>query len=717
MREQKVSGLQASFLWPVTGVALWVFLVLAASAAGSPIYQGLKPGESMKSWLVLKPFPIVEAGQSAPDEAAQQRAFAKDWLADQGGEAAVQPRVGAVQDLAAHKLEWQLVDSKADTIDLCEGGASGNFSIAYAWAQVDMPESAKVLLAVRSDDAIKVWLNGKVVHENWIARTIAEDEDVVPVEFQRGTNQLLLKIQNVRGGWGFACRLATAESLADKFVGIALTGDVETLRGWVDHGMDINRPSLLGLTAFQAARLYGQAEAVDFLASRGADIKAEFPPRDKMIDVAFSQLTRTNEAGLAVLVARDGKILFERGYGLGNRARHEPVTPQTKFRIGSITKQFTAAAVLKLQETGKLSVRDPLSKYIPDFPRGGEVTLHHLLTHTSGIHNYTDNPGFYDTVSTPVKPEDLINSFKKDPYDFDPGKQWRYSNSGYFLLGYIVEKVSGETYNDFLKKTFFDPLGMTNTGVHRGDLKLEHEARGYQYKEGEFRDALNWDMSRAGGAGALYSTVEDLFRWNEGIFNGKGLSEASLKAAFTPVKTDSNQEDAPGESYGYGWSMGRLRGAEEFSHGGRFQGFSSFMLRLPREHFTVAVLANAAYPGAPGVDPCPLAQVVTEAYLGESLAPVSVNEPAKDVSIQALDAVVGRYDYGGYGILTVRRKDHHLYAQLTGQPELEIFPKSPTEFFWKVVDAQVNFVKDQNGKVIKAIQHYGGGRIEGPRIE
>lgn len=714
MSQRKPSGLQASFLWPATGVALSVFLVLAASAADRPVYQGLKPGELMKSWLVLKPIPIVEKPQGNPDDAAQERAFAKDWLTNQGGEARVQPRVGAVLTLGNHKLKWQLVDSKSDSIDLSEGGDSGDFSIAYAWAQVEMPKSAKVWLALRSDDAIKVWLNGKLVHENWIMRTVADEEDMVPVEFRSGTNRLLFKVQNAKEGWGFGCRLATAESLAEKFMWLALAGDVETLRRWLDHGMDINRPSRFGLTAVQAARLHGQREAADFLASRGANIN--LPPRDKVIDGLFSELTRTNQAGLAVLVARDGKILFERGYGWADRARHEPFTPQTKFRIGSITKQFTAAAILKLQEAGKLSVRDPLSKFIPDFRRGSEVTLHHLLTHTSGIHDYSHKPGFLDTITTPAKAEDLIQSFKNDPHDFDPGKQWRYNNEGYFLLGYLVEKVSGETYNDFLKRNFFDPLGMTNTGVHRSDLKLEHEAQGYQYEEGKFRDALNWDMSRAGGAGALYSTVEDLFRWNEGIFNGKVLSDASLKAAFTPVKTDSNQEDSPGGGYGYGWGMMRLRGAQEIWHNGGLHGFKSFLLRLPREHFTVAILANAFLPGAPGVEPDLLAQIVTEAYLGESLPPISVPRLAKGLSTQALDAVTGRYDCGG-APLTVQRKGSHLCFQVPLDQPQEIFPASETNFFCKLIDVQLTFVKDQNGKVVKAIFHPYGRTIQAPRIE
>jgi Beta-lactamase len=395
-----------------------------------------------------------------------------------------------------------------------------------------MKQPSKAWLALRNDDAIQVWLNGKLVHENWTTRTVAEEEDFVPVEFQSGTNRLLLKIQNVQGGWGFGCRLATAESLADKFVWLALAGDV--------------------------------------------------------------------------------------------------------------------------------------------------------------------------------------NSFKNDPYDFDPGKQFRYDNSGYFLLGYIVEQVSGETYNDFLERSFFEPLGMTNTGVHRADLKLEHEARGYQYEEGKFRDAPNWDMSRAGGAGALYSCVEDLFQWNEGIFDGKVLSEASLKAAFTPVKSDSNQEDASDTGYGYGWALTRLRGAQIISHNGGLDGFESFLLRLPREHFTVAVLANAR-PGVPELEPDRLAQIVAEAYLGECLAPKSPPRLAKGLSIQALDAVAGRYDLGGAD-LVVQRKGNRLYALVPGL-QAEIFPASETNFFWRLVDVQVTFVKGQNGKVVKAILHPNGRTIQGPRIQ
>ncbi len=191
-------------------------------------------------------------------------------------------------------------------------------------------------------------------------------------------------------------------------------------------------------------------------------------------------LIQTNDPGLAVLVAQDGKILFENGYGLADRAHDVPVIPQTTFRIGSMTKQFTASAILKLQEEGKLSVNDKLSKYIPDFPRGDEVTLRHLLTHTSGIHSYTEIPGFLNRVTNATTTAAIIESMKKDPYDFDPGAKWRYDNSGYVLLGYIVEKVSGQSYGDFLRENFFQPLGMTNTGVYRAESGSAARGAGLQ---------------------------------------------------------------------------------------------------------------------------------------------------------------------------------------------------------------------------------------------
>jgi len=611
-------------------------------------------------------------------------------------------------------LTWQQVDSNSEKIDLGKNNDHSDFAIAYACTDIDLPEKGAGLLGIGSDDAIKIWLNGKLVHESWVTRSLQTDDDVVPVQFQAGTNRLVLKIKNVTGAWAFICRVLGKQTQADNLSRAAVMGDLDRVKRYLALGVDVDGRNKVGLTAAQSARLHGQTELVNYFAAQGANTRLKLPPAAERVEAFFSRLAETNIPGLAVLVAQDGKVLFEKGYGLADRTHEVPVSPQTKFRIGSITKQFTSAAILKLQEQGKLSVTDKLSKYIPDFPRGAEVTLQHLLTHTSGIHSYTDKPDFMATVTQPVKTEELIKSFKNDPYDFDPGAKWHYDNSGYFLLGYIVEKVSGMGYGDFLRQTLFEPLGMTNTGVYRSDLKLENEALGYSFENNQFNYALNWDMSRAGGAGSLYSTVEDLYRWNESVFNGKVLSEASLKSAFTPVKTAENKSDTSKDGYGYGWAINHLRGAEEISHGGGLQGFSSYLLRLPSEHFTVVVLANAL-PGPPGINPGPLCHNVAELCLGDTLEPIFAPKVDRSLSADALKALVGRYDYG-IGIMTVTRDGQHLFAELAGQPRLEIFPKSESEFFWKAVDAQVTFVKDSSGKVTKAVHHQSGQTIEAPRL-
>ena len=695
---------------------LALLLSAASLSASDPaIYAGLKPDEFMRNWLVLKSIPVSVEKSGEPAEEVQKKAFAEDSLKSQGGEAKARPRPGLKQTINGRELEWELVKSTRDVIDLIAGNSPSDYAIAYAWVEIELPAKTKGVLGLGSDDAVKVWLNGKLVHENWIARPCTPDEDIVPVDFAAGKNQLLLKVQNMRGDWSFACRLLSQELQANKLIGAVLTSDAETIQKLLAQGLDVNAQAKPGLTAYQAARLHGDTEMTRLLASRGAVTNAPMPPPDKLVDTLLTHVITNDAPGAAVLVAQNGTVLFKKGYGLADVARGTGFAPDTKSRIGSITKQFTASAILKLQEQGKLSVQDKLTKYFPDFPRGEEVTLHHLLTHTSGIRSYTDKPGFMDKVTAPVEPDDLIKSFQNDAYDFAPGQKWHYDNSGYFLLGRIIEKVSGQSYGAFLTKNFFEPLGMTNTGVHRAGLALKHEALGYQYNGGAFTNALDWDMSWAGGAGALYSTVEDLFRWNEGVFGGKVLKEASLKAAWTPVKTEDNKDDDSGNGYGYGWFSALTRGAQEISHGGGLNGFSSFIMRLPCENFTVAILANAQ-PGAVGAEPGRLAHLVTEIYLGEKLDPRPTHQVNPSVSPEAFDALVGRYDYG-MAVMTVTKEGRHLYAQLAGQPRVEIFPKSDTEFYWKAVDAQVTFVKDNQGKVTKAVHHQGGQTINALRLE
>ncbi len=493
-------------------------------------------------------------------------------------------------------------------------------------------------------------------------------------------------------------------------------GDLDRVKELVAKGADVNAAQPPNVTGWQVARIRGYNQVADFLASSGAHTNAPMPAPEALVKSLLSRFDRKDQPGLVVLVGRDGRILLEKGYGLANVVSETPNTPETKFRIGSITKQFTAAAVLKLQEEGKLSVNDSLAKFFPNFPRGQGVTLHHLLTHTSGIHSYTEKPGFMKAVTNEITPAALVASFENDPFDFEPGEKWHYNNSGYFLLGEVIARVSGKSYGEFLKEVFFDPLGMTNTGVYRRGVKIEPEALGYSFEDGKVKRAVDWDMSHAGAAGALYSTVGDLSKWTEALFGGRILSGESLTAMQTPVTLNgSGAAKAPGGGYGYGLIAAEFRGLKGFLHGGGLNGFTSFLAYLPEEKLTIALLGNAL-PPIPRLDVNALSHEIAQFYCWDKMKPREARQRDTSVDPALYDNYTGRYDYGLAGVMTVRREGDRLFAQLTGQPKFEIFPKSPTQFFWKVVEAQVTFVTNAEGKVVEALHEQGGNEIKAAKL-
>jgi CubicO group peptidase (beta-lactamase class C family) len=425
----------------------------------------------------------------------------------------------------------------------------------------------------------------------------------------------------------------------------------------------------------------------------------------------LEKLTKDSLPGLAVLVARDGKIVFQGGFGMADVEQKTPVTTDTKFRIGSVSKQFTAAAILKLAEDGKLALTDPLEKFFPGFPRAKDIPLHQLLTHTSGIHSYTDKPEFISKVKEPIAPGKLIEWFRDDPPDFAPGAGFHYNNSAYFLAGEIVAKVSGKPFADYLRETFFEPLGMKNTGVFVNTAPPSNVALGYSMTEGKAAPALDWDMSWAGGAGALYSTVGDLFLWNEALYGGKLLKEASCKVMTTPVKLP---RDVDGMNYGYGVVMAELSRLRVITHGGGLNGWNSDLLWLPDQKCTVVVLGNAL-PQVPGFEPAGVSRKIVEKFLEADIAKLPPRKEDASVDKKTYPDFAGRYDYKG-AIMTVTAEKDHLYAQLTGQPKLEIHPSAPDAFFWKVTDAQVVFLRDEKGAVTAARHTQGGNTFKAPRV-
>lgn len=676
-------------------------------------YKGLSSDKFMTDWLILGPVPVFEGKSNPEDQETQKKTFEADYLNLQTLE---HIKSGQVHEIKGNQYTWQLHKSKIDIIDLEQTFGDTDFVFIYALAQIEMPEARTALIGVGSDDGLKVWLNGKLIHENWIGRPLVHDDDLVSVDFKKGKNQLLLKVQDMQYDWSFCCRMIGPELFPEKLIASAGQGDLDGLKLLLLHGADINAKTECGLTALHAAQISGRKEAAKLLVDQGADASIKMPDKDSITDAKFNQHISGESPGAAILIAQNGKILYEKGFGYADLGHDVPITPDTKFRIGSITKQVIAAAILKLQEDGKLSVNDLLSKYIDDYPRGNEVTIHHLLTHTSGIHSFTNKPDFMETATVAIKIDDMIEYFKGDKFDFNPGEKFLYNNSGYFLLGYIIEKVTGKTYDDYLEESFFEPLGMNNTGVHDSHTILKHEATGYSYVDGNFQKALNWDMSRAGGAGSLFSTTGDLFQWNEAVFNGKVLSEKSLEAAFSPAKlNDGSKAQIGSAGYGYGWGIGEFRGLKEISHSGGLNGFVSYLLRFPEQNMTIAVLANCA--PMKNLEPGNVAHEIAEIFLWEKLAAQESFATDTSVDPDVYENYVGRYEYPGGAILTVTREDNRLFAQLTGQSKFEIFPSSETEFFWKVVDAQITFVKNEQGIVVHAVHRQGGQELIVPKIE
>ena len=427
------------------------------------------------------------------------------------------------------------------------------------------------------------------------------------------------------------------------------------------------------------------------------------------IDARLAALTKTHPVAVAVLVSRDGQVLYEKAVGLADLEARTAATPATTFRIGSITKQFTAAAILRLAEKGALSLDDPLARFFPDCPGAEKIILRRLLTHTSGLRSYTDKPGFLLGVTVPIAPEKLIASFRDDPPDFAPGAGWRYCNSGYFLLGEIVAKASGKPFGDYLREEFFEPLGMKDTGIFRNDTPPAGTALGYSLADGKLTRALDWDMTWAGGAGALYSTVRDLHLWNEAVFGGRVLSADSLKAAHIPAALPRSVQ---GMQYGFGWAIGELRGLRMLDHGGGLNGFQSYLVRFPAQRLTIAILANAE-PAPPGFVPATLAHEIAEKFLAADLPPAPVVDPKVDPATYT--AYTGEYDYGT-GIMTISADTEHLFAQLTGQPRFEIFPSAPDHFFWRAVDARVVFLKNAKGDITAARHHQSGTSFKAPKL-
>jgi CubicO group peptidase (beta-lactamase class C family) len=293
-----------------------------------------------------------------------------------------------------------------------------------------------------------------------------------------------------------------------------------------------------------------------------------------------------------VLVAERGKIIYKKGFGYANMEWEIPNDPGTKFRLGSITKQFTSMLIMQLVEKGKIKLDDKLFDYLPYYRKdtGEKVSIHHLLTHTSGIPSYTGLPNFFQDISRdPYPVEEFIKKYCSGDLEFEPGSKYKYNNSGYFLLGAIIEQVAGKTYEKALQENILDPLNMKNTGYDHHEPILLKRAAGYEKNYDDFVNAAYLDMSLPYAAGALYSTVEDLFLWDQALYTEKLLSNKYKQIMFTPFLSN----------YAYGWGVRKtaLEGNNDslttISHGGGINGFNTLIVRLIDDRHLIILLNNS----------------------------------------------------------------------------------------------------------------------------
>lgn len=408
---------------------------------------------------------------------------------------------------------------------------------------------------------------------------------------------------------------------------------------------------------------------------------------DRIISSEF----KAEEPGGVVLVAREGQIIYEKAFGLANVELNVPMRAGMIFNIGSMTKQFTAVAVLRLAEQGKLSFQDEITKYLPDYPVGGQkITVENLLTHTAGI------PASAPEAMTRLQGEkrlvtlqEIISTFKSRPLDFTPGTKWSYSNNGYMLLGAIIEKVSGVSYPEYLEKNLFGPAGMTAT--HFGDdyKIVKNRAASYIYSraESQFLNAANDKVETAYSAGAIQSTAEDLFRWNQTLLSNRLVKKESLAKA----QTEYNLPDGKGTYYGYGWFIGNIQGSPIVEHGGNMGGFMSHAIYLPREDIYVVVLYNFR-----------AANRLPE-FLAGDLAALAINKPynIREITLDEslLRTYVGVYeDEGVERLVTV--ENGKLYYQRVGGNKLMMRPYAKDKFFFENIAVVGEFKRDAGGRII-----------------
>lgn len=418
----------------------------------------------------------------------------------------------------------------------------------------------------------------------------------------------------------------------------------------------------------------------------------------EMLESVYTEQT----PGAVVVVSREGEVLMNRAFGMASLELDVPMSADHVLRLASVTKQYTAASILALAEDGKLSLDDSLSTFLPDFPIG-EVTVHQLLNHTSGIKSYTNIAGYMDSerIREDLDTAGLIAVFADEPPDFAPGEQWAYNNSGYVLLGAIIEQVSGKPWNDFIRERLLEPLEIDSTDAYADSTVLPGRVSGYAGPADEPRNASYLSMTQPHAAGALMSAAIDVDRWQRALHGGRVLSDAMYERMIEP---DPAAEEAyGGHAYGYGLLIAEWMEQPVIFHGGGINGFATMTFWLPEAELSIVLLTNRAGPGYSNQD-------ITLRLAGLAVdKPYPGELPPLDLPAEELAAYHGTYRIDEDSVRTLRVEDGRLISQRQGGPELRVVPVAGDRLVFEQSLSWFSVERDASGAIRAVALHQGWG--------
>jgi len=537
-------------------------------------YMELEPGTFMQQWLVLGPIPVFQGESTDKDFDTQKAVFEQEQLPVEEYD---NIKENKSINISSKAYQWKYLNNQDNIVDLDKQYNGVDFAIAYACADISMANAEKVLLGIGSDDGIKVWLNGELVHQKWAARAVSPDDDLVILNMEKGNNRLIFKVQDMQQGWSFCCRRLGKKQISDYFLAAVRDGDLDRMKMLIETGINVNRKNEIGFTPLHLARLYNQSDAVKFLIDYGADTTVEMPaPADpdhipEYLDQLVPKLMALyNVAGVSIVGIENREIAWDRQYGVLRAGSKKKVDRNTIFEACSMSKPVLAYLALKLVEHGKLDLDRPLVQYLDkpyldDQPLHKRITARMVLSHTTGFPNW--------------RPWGWLSS---NPLivEFEPGTRFGYSGEGFLYLQRVIEHITGTPYCEYADKELLKPLGMT-LGSHewqdcyRDIASVHHNAQGQPQSDNEryvFNDAVS--------ASTLYCTPTEYAKFIVEILKTNrsaalSLSNQSLDLMFTRViNTGWRSTFRSGSKindtiwFGLGWAIEKTKSGDRFSHSG-----------------------------------------------------------------------------------------------------------------------------------------------------